>query len=531
MEHEDDAPNLREFIESAVAAAPDRPFLWFQDRVYTYQQFDRLINQTANAFLSIGVKKDEKVCLMIGNRPEFLFAWLGLNKIGAVMIPINSGFKVPEVKYIVDNSKAIGMVSSDDTFKVCSEVASTSRSIQWMGSYGIESTSNAISLEHLIHEASVQLKPVNVLAEDIASIIYTSGTTGPPKGVMHSHSAYILCGKAMILRAALTEMDRLMIILPLFHANAQFYSTMGALAARAGIVLTPRFSAGQFWKQVADYGVTQFSFIGAIGRILMARPKNEYVPNHKVRVVNGGPIPIDIYEAFTKRFGIPEVIDGYGLTECTCVCHNPINGLKKIGSMGKPAQGPRKGQIMTEMKIIDDQGRQLNANEKGELVIRSPLLMKGYFNQPEQTAAAYKDGWFCTGDYCYRDEDGYYYFLDRKKDIIRRRGENISSVEVESVLLTYPGIKEAAIVATQSSLSEDEVKAYIVLDEGVSIKPESIIDWCQERLASFKIPRYLKFSKSLPKTPTQRVAKYILKNDNEICLDMEPYILSFQPEK
>ena len=518
--------SLRDFIESTAAVDPDRPFIWYEDRVFTYAQFDRRVNQTANAFLSLGVKKGDKVCLMMSNRPEFLFTWLGLNKIGAIMVPINSGFKVPEAEYIVDHSEAIGIVSSKETKAVCKRAGSKSETIRWIASYDVMDSSDVVPFEKRVKKASESLQPTYIHSEDIASIIYTSGTTGPPKGVMHSHGAYILCGKAMVLRAALTKKDRLMIILPLFHANAQFYSMMGAFAARAAVVLTQRFSASHFWKQVYDYRVTQFSFIGAIGRILMARPKSEYVSGHQIRVVNGGPIPEDIYEALTKRFEIPEAIDGYGLTECTCVCHNPIYGLKKIGSMGLPAEGPGKGQVMTEMKVVDDQGHELFPNEKGELIIRSPLLMKGYFRQPDQTAVAYQNGWFLTGDYCYRDEDGYYFFIDRKKDIIRRRGENISSLEVESVLLAFPGIKEAAVVSTQSSLSEDEVKAFIVLQEGVMIEPETIIDWCRERLADFKIPRYLTFTQSLPKTPTQRVAKYILKQDKESGFDMEAYILS-----
>jgi len=344
--------------------------------------------------------------------------------------------------------------------------------------------------------------------------------------VMHTHRSYVLCGEAMTVRSALSTEDRLMAILPLFHANAQFYSIMGSLAAGASIILIPRFSANRFWRQARRYGATQFNFIGAIGRILAARPAEEFDPGHSIRVANGALVPLDVYQAFTDRFNIYHVIDGYGLTECPGVSQNPIDGIKKVGSMGIPARHPDPSITFTEMKIVDEEDRDLSRGKVGELVLRSPVLMKGYFKEPQKTREAMSGGWFHTGDYCYQDEDGYFFFVDRKKDVIRRKGENISSVEVEMAINAHPKVLESAVIAVPSSLSEDEVKAFVVLKEEQVLQPEELIDWCRDRLADFKVPRYVEYRYSLPKTFSQRVAKYILKQEckAEKAADMREYI-------
>ena len=505
--------NIREYLESKVWKHPDKVYLTFEDRYWTYQQFNDRVNQAANAFLKLGIQKGDRVCLMLPNSPEFLFSWFGLNKMGGVMVPINTAFKVPETLYIVEHCEAKGIIAHSETQPIALSVKEKSSSLKWVGLIQRDSQEKSIDLWSLWDKSSPSLEEVPLQGQDIASIIYTSGTTGPPKGAMHTHQAYVFCGQAMTVRAGLSSQDRLMIILPLFHANAQFYSIMGSLAAEASAILVPRFHAGQFWRQAKKYGATQFNFIGAVGRILAVRPQEEFEPDHSIRVANGGPVPSDVYHAFSERFNIPYVIDGYGLTECPCVCQNPIYGVKKVGSMGLPAKHPDPSVSFTEMRVVNDEDRDLLIGKIGELVLRSPVLMKGYFKDPQQTQQVMRGGWFHTGDDCYQDEDGYFFFVDRKKDIIRRKGENISSVEVEMVINAHPKVSESAVVAVPSSLSEDEVKAFIVLKEGEFLPPEEIIQWCIDQLADFKIPRYVAYRRSLPKTPSQRIAKYILKRE------------------
>ncbi len=518
--------NLREFLESRVARQGDKIYLLFEDQRWSYRQFDQRVNQAANAFRELGIGKGDRVCLMLSNSPEFLFAWFGLNKIGGIMVPINHSFKIPEVSYIVAHCEAKGVVAQEGNLPVALGVKEKIQSLRWVAVAGESSPGSAVELNKLLDRQSPALEPIPLAGQDLASFIYTSGTTGPPKGVMHTHQTYILCGESMTVRADLTPADRLMTILPFFHGNAQFYSAMGSLAAEASIVAMPKFSASQFWEQAVKYKVTQFNFIGAVGRMLMGRPPGEFRPDHTIRVANGAPVPQDVYRTFTDRFRIPQVIDGYGLTECPGVCSNPYHGAKKIGSIGLPSRHPDRNLKLMEMKVVDENDGELPRGQVGELILRSPMVMQGYFKEPEQTARAMRGGWLHTGDYTYQDEDGYFYFVDRKKDILRRRGENISSMEVEGVINSHPKVSESAVIAIPSALSEDEVKAFIVLKEGEAVPPEEMIDWCVERLADFKIPRYIEYRQKLPKTPSERVEKYLLKKEGAASggADMHLYL-------
>jgi crotonobetaine/carnitine-CoA ligase len=360
----------------------------------------------------------------------------------------------------------------------------------------------------------------------MAQIVYTSGTTGFPKGVIHVHKDFTLTGEAFTLCAGIGPEDRLFTILPLFHVNAEYYSTMGALAAGASLILVPKFSAGIFWDQAVYYGATEFNFIGAIGRILCARPEGEFRPEHKIQTAYGAAVTPDVYENLTRRFKIRKVIDGYGLSEVPRVSQNPINGVIKMKSMGLPAKHPNPHLTFSEVKIVNEWGKELEPGETGEIVVRSPVMMQGYYKDEEKTREAIRHGWLYMGDYACQDEDGYLFFVDRKKDIIRRKGENISATEVESVLLANRKIVETAVIAVPSELGEDEVLAVIVLAENQMMTPEEVIDWCKERMADFKNPRYVLFRSSLPKTPTERVAKYLLKQEKDIlqsAFDMERY--------
>jgi len=508
--------NLREFMESKVEKNWKKPFLFFEKEVISYGDFDRQINQAANGFRELGVRKGDRVALMLSNRPEFLYSWFGLAKIGAVMVPVNTGFKDQEAGYIINHSEAVGLIADAEFLSVAQAMKKSILSLKWIACADPVSPREAVSLPNLLRSMSALLPSISLKDDDMAQIIYTSGTTGFPKGVIHAQKDFVLTGEAFTLCVGIEENDRLMTFLPLFHANAEYYSTMGALAGGASLILIAKFSAGQFWDQVVYYGATEFNFIGAVGRILCARPEREFRPEHGVKTAYGALVTPDVYEMFTRRFKIPNVIDGYGLSEVPRVSQNPIGGVIKMKSMGIPAKHPDPNLTFTEVKVVDEEGRAVGPGVKGELVVRSPVMMKGYFKDEEKTKEAIRDGWLYTGDYVYQDEDGYLFFVDRKKDIIRRKGENISASEVETVVLSHPKVLEAAVVAVPSELGEDEVLAVLVLKEGQALIPEEVIDWCKERLADFKIPRYIQFRGSLPKTATQRVAKYLLKQEKDL---------------
>ena len=245
----------------------------------------------------------------------------------------------------------------------------------------------------------------------------------------------------------------------------------------------------------------------------MNQPESPDDRNHSVEWVNTGGAPKELIGEFERRFGV-KIIEGYGLTECPLVCQNPYSGVRKPGSIGLPAKHPNPRVRFAEMKIVDEDGNELPPGRVGEIVVRSPVMMKEYFRDPEKTAATIKDGWLYTGDYGYRDEDGYFYFFERKKEIIRRRGENISPVEVETVINRHPKVLESAVIPVPSELGEDDVKAIVVVKEGERLTADEVIEWCKRDLAYFKVPSFVEFRTHIPKTETGKIARAVLKREH-----------------
>lgn len=342
-------------------------------------------------------------------------------------------------------------------------------------------------------------------------IVYTSGTTGLPKGVMHSQRTYVACAEVASGRTGLQPDDRVLIVLPFFHVNALFYSLGSIFAAGASGAILPRFSAGTFWDSVAETRATHVNIIEAVGNILQKRPREEFRPDHRLRVVYG--VRDAFVRTFHDEFNVPDLVTGFGMTECPGVICNPLGGTRKPGSIGVLGTHPDPARPWTQARVVDDAGEDLPGGGVGELWLRSPTLMQGYFRDPEQTAAAYRDGWFMSGDLVSRDDEGYFSFVSRKKDIIRRRGENISGAELDRVLGDHPAVYEAAAIAVPSDLGEDEILAAVVLKPGADVAPRDIADWCRARLAPMKVPRFVAFLEALPHTPTHKVSKAALRAD------------------
>jgi crotonobetaine/carnitine-CoA ligase len=302
---------------------------------------------------------------------------------------------------------------------------------------------------------------------------------------------------------------------------------MGSLAAGASLILVNRFSASRFWEQIRRYQATIFNFIGAMIVILMKQPKSPLDEQNTVRVAYGTPaLDKEIRERFEARFGLT-VLAGYALTECPFGTIQPLGGVRKPKSIGIPRFHP---EFRNEIRIVNDQGEELPVGETGELIIRNPTVTPGYFRAPEETQKILRNGWLYTGDNAFRDEDGHFFFVDRKKDVIRRRGENFSSLEIEQVLNAHPKVLESAVIGIPSELSDEEIKAYLIPKTGERIDPGEIFRWCEKRIARFKVPRFLEFRKTLPKTPTHRVEKYKLRQEKkdpaEGCVDREALLIN-----
>ncbi len=283
---------------------------------------------------------------------------------------------------------------------------------------------------------------------------------------MHSQQSFVLAGERHIERVHLQPCDRALCVLPLFHNNALFNITASTVAAGATLVLVPKFSASQFWRTVAEQGVTQVNVMAALSTILARRPRSEYVPGHPLRVVNGSGFTPETLAAFTREFHVPKVIEGLGMTEIPGAFSIPFDAPHRLACMGTAGLHPDHARPWTTARIVDDDGHDVPQGETGELLVRIPTVMQGYWRDPLQTAAAFRDGWFVTGDLVRRDAEGYYYHVGRKKDLIRRRGENISAAEIERILCEHPAVAEAAALPVAAEVGEEEIMAVIVPKAG-----------------------------------------------------------------
>ncbi|RMF94816.1 MAG: ATP-dependent acyl-CoA ligase, partial [Gammaproteobacteria bacterium] len=358
---------------------------------------------------------------------------------------------------------------------------------------------------------------VKVSFKDMASILYTSGTTGVSKGVEMSHHYWYAIWAESVKYSRYTEDDVLYTGLPFFHGNAQGITVGPAILADAKAVIVERFSASRLWDDCRRWECTEANYIGGIIPILLKQEPREDDADNPVRLMVGAAAPEDEWNAFQKRFNT-KILEVYGMTECYVCLASPYDE-PRAGSCGKPITG-------WEVRIVDDDDNECEPGRLGEFICRSNRMWvgtTGYYKKPEATLELWQNMWIHTGDLGRMDEDGYFYFVDRKKQAIRRRGENISSFEVESVISSHEAVLESCVVGVPSEVGEEEVKAVVVLKPGMSVTEEELIRWCEPRLAYFAIPRYIAIRDSLPKTPSERVEKFKLKEEGITpdCWDRE----------
>ncbi len=493
-------------LEQQVAKYGNRLFLFFKDQEYGYRDFDEAANRVACSLQKMGISKGDKVAILMGNCPEFLFLWFGISKLGAIEVPINTAHKREFLRYFLSNSDARILVAEGQYLDRVMPLLADIRSIENIVVLNPLRNDLPRCEKHIADWASVMANDgsyerSDVLWSDPFAIMYTSGTTGPSKGAVMPQNYALHMGEICIKAVEYDETDCLYNALPLFHGNAQLLSFMPALMSGARTVLAERFSASAFWEDIKRYGCTEFNSLGGIVPILFkADPKPDDAAN-SLRKIFSAATPADIYEAFEERFGV-RIIEGYGMTEI---------GLPLMNSL-EDRKARRCGRVLPDcqVKVVDDNGIQVDAHQVGELLVR-PLkpfsMMLEYYKMPEKTIEAWGDLWFHTGDYLYYDERDYFYFVDRKKDALRRRGENISSYEVEKVINSHPAIFESAAVAAKSELGEDEVMVCLKLKPGQTLTPPELIMFCEEQMAYFMVPRYVRIMNQLPKTPTERIKK------------------------
>ncbi len=514
---------LTRIIEDKARQYPDHVVFQFRDDPLTLGEFNEQINKAANAFLELGVRRGDKVAIMLPNCPEFLYAWFGLNKIGAVEVPINVALKGNGLTYQIDQSDSVALVADPEYLDRLEEVAGDLKKVRHAVFTGdaeakLPKWKGIESLRYAEFADRPGTTPdAHVHYSDMASILYTSGTTGLSKGVEMSHHYWYAVWSESVKYSRYTEDDVLYTGLPFFHGNAQGITIGPAILADARAVIVDRFSASRLWDDCRRWECTEANYIGGIIPILLKQDPRDEDADNPVRLMVGAAAPADEWHTFQKRFNT-KLLEVYGMTECYVCLASPYDE-PRAGSCGKPITG-------WDVRIVDDDDNECPPGELGEFIARSNRMWvgsTGYYGKPEATLELNKNFWMHTGDMGRMDEDGYFYFADRKKQAIRRRGENISSFEVEAVLGSHASVLECCVVGVPSDVGEEEVKAVLVLKPGKQATPEELIRWCEPRMAYFAIPRYIAIRDSLPKTPSERVEKYKLKDEGvtKDCWDRE----------
>ena len=499
------AQTIPTLFRSAVDDAAGSTWLRAGDDAYSFGDALRRIERAAAGCRAAGVTPGDRVLVTAKSTPDFLLLWLGLMEAGAVQVPVNPRASAAEVEGFVRQVAPRLIVSDAALSPVVASVAC--------------GTTPVVDVAEVMAAEPDGRGPASIDGDDVAVMIPTSGTTGRSKLVMQTHRAYVMAGEGFPWWMGLTSDDRLMTSLPLFHINAPAYSTLGSVAARAGLVLLPAFSASTFLDSARRYGATEFNAIGAMLEILMRQPERPDDADTPLRLCYTGPSPArERQEEIESRFGL-EIVCGYALSESPYGLIWP-RGTRPYGALGAARQHPTLGRV-NEARVHEPDGSGV-----GELELRNPAIMRGYYEMPEETAEVIVDGWLRTGDLVHDDGDGLYTFVGRRKEVIRRRGENLSPTEVEAAAESHDAVAEAAVVGVPSDLSEEEVKAFLVPAAGATIDLDDLDAHLRGLLTRFKVPRYYEVVPELPHTATRRLAKHKLPRertpgevDMEACTD------------
>jgi len=478
-------------FRQAVEAVPSKPWLHFDDGVLTYEAALRQVERAASSLRAAGVGVEDRVIVTARSTPAYLLAWFGLMEVGAIQVPVNPASTRDELTGFVQQVRPKLIVTDDVLAPVVTDAVDAT------------GTNAAIIDVDALYAADPDgSAPATIDESSVAVMIPTSGTTGRSKLVMQTHLAYVMAGEGFPFWLELTPDDRLMTSLPLFHINAPAYSALGSIAARASLVLLPGFSASDFLDAARRFEATEFNAIGAMLEILVRQPQKDDDDINPLRLCYTGPSPTrERQEAIERRFGL-RIMCGYALSESPYGLVWP-HGSRPFGTLGTPRQHPTLGHVN------DARVREPDASGVGELELRNPAIMRGYYEMPEQTAEVIVDGWLRTGDLVQPNADGTYTFVGRRKEVIRRRGENLSPTEVEAAIEQHDGVMEAAVVGVPSDLSEEEVKAFVV-PRVEELDVTELHAFVRSRLTRFKVPRYYEIVAELPHTPTGRLAKHRL---------------------
>jgi len=491
--------SIPELLQQRVAAAPDKIFLVSEadNRQYFYKEFEAAVMRTARMLAAKGVGKGDVVSLLLPNSVEYVIAYFACWQIGALAGPINSLLKSQEIAYVISNSEARALLVNSEFLPLIETIRDELTTLRAIVIFDDEADATR-------EEITGADPTVEIEQDHEAIIIYTSGTTGKPKGCLLTHGNVSANARQISSWLGFSAKDRLLTIMPLFHMNAVSVTTMSALYAGGSTVVSPKFSASRFWQIISDYQVTSFGSVATMLSMLLSTypdgvPRELKTNQLRFAMCGSAPVPAEVLRRFEETFNCL-VVEGYGLSESTCrSTFNPPDQRRRPGSCGVP--------IGNEMRVVDEEDREVPDGELGEIVLRGENILKGYYKNDAANEAAFRNGWFHTGDIGYRDADGFYYIVDRKSDMIIRGGENIYPREIDEVLYQHPDIAAAAAVGVKDELYGEEVAAVVVLKPGANTTAQEVIDYCKARLADFKCPKTVHFVEDIPKGPTGKLLK------------------------
>ena len=509
-------PDLVTALHRAAVRWPERRALIFDEtgESLAFAELATRVDRVAAALAGVGIERGDRVGIMLPNRVQWPLAWLGLATLGAVMVPVNTGYRSADAGFLLEHAGVRAVIAASGFVPLLLEVRATTGPAFEILCIDGDADGDARDLAALIEAHAPRGAPrVEIDSHTLVNVQYTSGTTGEPKGCMLTHSWFMrFAWRVMVLHDGLDDTDTLLTSQPFHYVDPQWNLAVAMLCG-ATLVVLDRFHPSTFWEKVRAYGVTWFYCLGVMPKLMLGTPASPLDRTHSVRRVICSAIPRADHADIEARWGVAWY-EAFGMTESGLDLAVELSGHDEAvgtGCIGTPMPG-------REARVIDPKGQPVPAGTPGELVLRGVGLMDGYYRNPRATAETFRNGWLHTGDIVRCDERGRFYYLTRTKDMIRRSGENIAAAEVEEVLMRHPGVQLAAVLAVEDALRGEEVMAYVVPREGTprdAIHPEVLSRFCAERLARFKVPRYWQYRDDLPRTPSERIRKEVLRAERE----------------
>jgi long-chain acyl-CoA synthetase len=499
--------NINGITENEIRTHGEYVTAVYEGKEYTNVELDRTARKLGNALKKLGVKRGDRVIIQMPNYPEIGPSFGAIWKIGAVVVPMNHLIGEKETTYIYNDCGAETVITSSELIpkvEACRQEASAIKNVIFIDR---EVPKGYLSFSDLVSGSSDELQIVKTDDDELAALIYTSGTTGRPKGCMHSH--FSLYSAARIIgESNNTPNDRVSVwVLPLCHIYGIACMLAGGIQGGWKSVVLRSFNVEKIFESIEKYKGTSFCGVPTMYVLMLLYPEPQKYDLSSMQMWTSGaaPLALETWKGFKEKYGF-KILEGWGLTESGgSGCVSPRGEPIKVGSLGKPTK-------WTEVKIVDNNSKELSQGQEGELILRSPAVMKGYWNKPEETAEVLKDGWLYTGDIGYVDRDGYFFITDRKKDLIIKAGENISPREIEEVIFSHNKVAEAAVVGIKDTVYGEEIKAFVVLKPGEQANSEDILQHCSTRLNQFKVPKVIQFIDSLPKNLIGKVERKELRN-------------------